>query len=612
VKLFLFFFVVNSSLWQKKHFVNKVFQKFRHTSGTPRSSFSQHLRKKLMHHFFRDDYFFVRFLCHLKSISPKENFRNVLRNELLSAYSPQTSHVPHISLLWRFFRAILLSGASAFVLILIFSPSFQQSSASNNTIITAFFGEVSLVEKNISSKLHTPKTPVSEDTEIRTGKYSGATVRFFEDSVLRMDENTKISVEVLTPNPLQGDIGSVSVSLHSGRIWVKTFSADEHFSHFLVQLPQNSVTLSSEGSLDASVINTNEEIRSWKRFVRVQDMNKEEYILLEGNMFSQNGERRSIRSLSPRDFETDWVLENKAEDEILNAFFVEEKIQQKREKNLGALQKVKKTFVSPFSNTTNEEVLELENIFFESLSLISYQTNTNIKDMLLKNFEKESKRLFKTRPEEVLAFLASAEKILSSALPDSPLFTMKETVETLQIEFAKESDRTLVVEKQRTKRLWEANQLASTGQMQLAEKIVREHSEDLHVEPEKVPEILTERQEQIIALEQIGTESQLTGIAEEAEKKLIQNVSSIVRPGFPTGTQQKPQEKAYEIIRRVKKYGSDRGRENTLRIQLEDIDNTIKNIPVLLELKKRLPETLHEKVDQKILIILSDARKKRE
>lgn len=597
--------------------VEEELKKCRQMIGAPRKEFTDSLREKIQKKFLHSEGFFEQSLLNMVDVSSAEHFRCRLKEELLEEHSRMfskrnlASHIPsHYPAFFRFLKGSVPVTFSVMVFFsaILFGVS-PQSQALQNTLVTSYFGDVYVSHQQEGQQLPA-EVYLGEGTVVKTGEYSGATIRFFEDSVLRMDSETTIVIDTLEPHPVQNDLGEVRVVLSSGKAWVKTFSLDEEYSRFHLILPGSEVVLDSGGAVDAFVSGSSKVVRSWDRIVRVRDEDGGGVVLSGGRQLVDRFNSITVSPIPEADAEHEWVLSNKAWDETISVFFVEEKIKQKRSEAVSTLEKMKKAFISPFSDSSEKELLELEIIFFDSLSDLSLHFDEYNHDSL-DDFSEKARSLFRTHPEKVEAFFASTEKTLHSVLPDSPLFVAKEQIESLQKEFAEVQQDSLLAEKQKTKRLWEVTLLVDAGQMALAEELMKTASEASHeMEAEATPEILDERQEQLAALGTMEENEALWEIASEMENEIIEETSVIVRPGFPTGQTKTTTERAYEVISKIKKYESNRGRLNVLRNELSAIDKTAENISLLIEIKDRLPDDLKGEIDEKVLNIMEEERRR--
>lgn len=559
------------------------------------------MKEGLMQKFSRSESYIEGELFFLVPEKPRQEFVTDLKASLL-AEMPQKKRT------WSSRKAKYSVGifgsimATSFVLFgtLLFGVS-PQGKASNATLISGLFGQVFVEENHVA----TPGMSLEEGALLESGPHSGVTVRFFEDSLLRMDENTKLTITKLKTHPIRNDLGEVHVQLESGRIWVRNFSPHDQHSKFIVLAQDHTVTLDIGGAADISFQKQEFMVRVWERMLRIASiLDEDERLLSEGEKFATKLTTEKHNNLTPEDSEELWVRFNKQEDTSVQSMFIENKITKDQEYTATGLEKLRSAFISPFSESKDESLQEVEELFFEALSEITKQKDPMNAHWVLFTFEEKLKGLHKNHPEEADAFLVSAEKTLSSILPSSPLFSIQQRISVLRAEY--EEQNTLVKEKQRTQRLWQASRLADAGHVALAQAIVAESTNIETYEEETLVEVLDEREKQIAALSTIPQEN----IIEEAEEILLKNTSALVRPGFPQKTEKDTEEKAHEVIRKVKQYESDIGKKNTLRAHLNKIENNIENVSLVVEIKNRLPEELQEEAQRKILDIVSEEKRK--
>lgn len=604
-----------------------MFQKIRLVLGVPNRDFIAALKKRVL------DEYTVHFdrleVClhfHAREVLPSEVFKKRLQKQLTAEFSRMPGSTGHRRTVRpqpfyasrRFWvRSFEITGSLVTVLVLIsvavLSASHPATLATEGTVLTDFQGDVQIVRNDSDETIVTPEIPITEGTVITTGISSGATIRFYEDSILRLDANTTVVIDRLAPHAVRPDLGEVALTVRQGRAWARTFSVDKTYSRFLLTLSPDMIVMIDAGSaVDVTVAGINPLVRVWERSVYVMHGGVRHFIS-EGKAFKRQGLRNfSIFDVSDAEQQEFWATTNLAHDEANTKTLLREKILRQNALAENKIALLKEKFVSPFAVGTDADIAAIEADFFETLSRM---LASDAGDRMLDGFAANVRRVAADHHAEVGAFLASAEKTLSSILPDSPLFTAKKTIEILKAELSSTPPE-VTTEQRRTERLWEAHKLVKAGNIQLAEQIIRESSnaEDvvptMNMTPETTADILEQKQGQLAALSDI----QKNGIAEDAVETLqdeaITESSRIIRPGFPDGTQQDNGRSAQNIVSRVKIYESDVGRQNTLRYHLDKIENTAENLNLLLEVKNRVPEDMAVTVNEKIMSILNEEREK--
>ncbi len=554
----------------------------------------------------------------------RDAFRKNLKNRLLHVETPPSiavhrrtrffqRFVPSKKVAFRALRGVASVTAAFAVIVsgLFFSASLP-TQASDDTFITEFYGDVQMVRDDRMQRVSGENLILSRGSVVSTKENSGATIRFFEDTVMRLDENTIMRVESLEPHEARSDLGFAAVTLVKGRAWVRTYSVNEEFSRFVVRYVNGAMILDSGGAADIEVSSATMRANVWHRtasFVRPEN----QILVSEGSQYVWRSALNSeaIGPIDDTKGQTAWVQQNLVADKEIENTFIANKIERREQELVERMGAMQSSFRLPFGDSEPQELTDLEDIFFIALQELFFSPEGE--SASLNAFVDKTREIFPEYRDEVIAFMASAQKTLANVLPDSPLYSMKEAIDTLQEEFLNEQERIVAREKRKTERLWEAKTLANTGNVALAEEIVRQAEQD--ESGEEVPEefaavVLEEKQEQIAAigrLEQEGVSSQAT---ENLETSIMNESSELLRPGFDFGSKTDHREEAFEIVSSIKIYENEVGQRNTLRIKLRQISNTAESLQLLTELKKRLPENLQGEVNDKVFSILNDERKR--
>ncbi len=112
------------------------------------------------------------------------------------------------------------------------SPTITQASV--RTLLEDVSGEVVIVRDGNSFPAHQGFL-LKEDDQIKTGEDSRAIVRFLDDSVSRLDENTAITISELSVNPRDKTETNVEVTVQQGRLWSRVISLINNWSSFQVK-----------------------------------------------------------------------------------------------------------------------------------------------------------------------------------------------------------------------------------------------------------------------------------------------------------------------------------------------------------------------------------------
>lgn len=545
---------------------------------SPKKSFSKELRRSLLVEA-QSESFFRFFLPR-----PRPEFSSSLRKKLLLS---GFSRSPRAFSSSRFSKKIfsgysrVFSGILATTLLFFWGvPLFFASPirATEGTRISDFQGSVRLLRDGGEETVVTNDIFLNAGTTLETKDNSFAEVRFFEDSILRLDSNTRIKIELLAPHYARSDLGHIQVSLESGRAWVRSFSAETDFSEFSLRIEGAAILSKNGAAIEAMTSSFESSFLVHDRSARLFSGGTE-YFLPAGQSWISLQSGSKIASFSESD---EWAEQNLRADRVIVQALLQEKMAAQKESFL-------KTLTEFFGPPT-----ETEEVFFDLVS-----QSFDEKD-ISENFERFSVRIhddFSKNPEATLAFLAAAEKNFAGVLPDSPLFVLKTKMEILSDKIGNVPDA-VAAESKKTTRLWEARDLATLGKADLAAEIVSETVSEEVFNENPSPSVLEEKTEQIAAISEIPETN-------ADEEKIIAELPHLALRGL-NKPKSDPIQSAQEIVRRVKIYESEAGQENTLRAHL----NEVSDLATLSEIRRRVPENLVSTVNERIFVILDLERKK--
>jgi len=206
----------------------------------PTPKFCEEAKGRILHQILDEanERWFIRVLKNLRSIYPSAEFLAQARVRLLARI--QSIKQP----LWGWWLFTKRAMASALVLTLAVTTTLffidRQTpvSASENSYLEVTSGEVSL--KHADQLIWDPvTTPVelSAGDLIRLGEGASATIRFFDDSELRLAENSTLLLSRLSVSPAFARQGVIEVSLNQGKAWIQTLNVDDGYADFSLFTP---------------------------------------------------------------------------------------------------------------------------------------------------------------------------------------------------------------------------------------------------------------------------------------------------------------------------------------------------------------------------------------
>lgn len=164
--------------------------------------------------------------------------------------------------------------ASALVVLTIFSltivvliPEKHAVTYAKATFLENLSGEV-FVKRNLEMVKAYPKMMLIEGDIVISEGDSSATIRFFDDSVSRITEYTRVRISKLYSDPLRPVFSQVGVFLEDGRLWTKVLKLADN-STFEVSTVNLSAGVDSKAAFDVSVDAKTTKVAVFENVVKV-------------------------------------------------------------------------------------------------------------------------------------------------------------------------------------------------------------------------------------------------------------------------------------------------------------------------------------------------------
>ncbi|MBD3360232.1 hypothetical protein GF366_00350, partial [Candidatus Peregrinibacteria bacterium] len=214
---------------------------------------------------------------------------------------------------------------SAFVLFLIFFGMFSFVNfyspgvvlAEEFTVLDTYRGDV-CVERD-GEKLEVEKgMRIYQNDKITTGEDGFASIKFFDDSVSRLDERTRVVInELLKPSDTSIE-SHVEVSLLEGEMWSRVVNLVEGESSFVVEA-NDVFTAAQRAAFNVRVFDSSIEIGVFDHMVNVSssdDNEKGEKIVSGKKAFLNNSKEVEVSEIDKDDKQIAWVRENLDNDRL--------------------------------------------------------------------------------------------------------------------------------------------------------------------------------------------------------------------------------------------------------------------------------------------------------
>lgn len=189
-------------------------------------------------------------------IKPEGSFRAFLKEKLLTIIEFESHKKFYIwprftPMRFRFLGAVL---TLAVFIIGFFNFAFTPyvASASAATTLDEVIGSVVII-RNSQAMTVKPGFVLKTDDVIKTGKDSQAVIKFLDQSVSRLSENTEVQISKLFINPLNKTETLVEIVLNRGRLWSRVINLIDDFSHFQVKAGDTLAVAKKKAAFDVEM-----------------------------------------------------------------------------------------------------------------------------------------------------------------------------------------------------------------------------------------------------------------------------------------------------------------------------------------------------------------------
>jgi hypothetical protein len=440
---------------------------------------------------------------------------------------------PKFSLLGLFNKAFsgykkALSGVTAFAMLLLVFVSYSPyqapiANADAFAFVTSVSGDAHVKRGEAILKVY-PGMEVEDGDILKTQSNAQLEVSYIDSSHSRFDVNTKAVFQL----PKAEDIEQkVQVNVFEGKVWSKVFDLNDEEVSYVFKAPDLLAEV-DKGALDLEVSD---------RAVKVGVFNEEAKIvtkkgiskLVSGEKMVVSKETVQLAKISDEEKDNKWVAANLRSDKDVYAQ-VERRILEKRLVALGEdienvekadlakqLAENKETLMLSFDDVNDKraalEVAE-KNFVKAQVKITQTDADDDQKDLARQavvDFAKEVQEFDdliaqvevkdKTYAEDLKVYLASKvesqKESLNVVLPSSPLYEVKESVNQIEQDLAKDkAEMAAVTIKQTTEKTEDIKNLVDLGETEEAQVAADKLIEDLVKAAEQLEEEKDEDEEE--------------------------------------------------------------------------------------------------------------------
>ncbi|MBP9771102.1 FecR domain-containing protein [Candidatus Gracilibacteria bacterium] len=421
--------------------------------------------------------------------------------------APQTSFFfsNYFSMMKRMVSATLILAIS-FGMLSFLSVDTYVVSAGTFTTLDSFKGDVSiqrsqsLIPANVGMAL-------MENDKLITGANGSAEIRYFDNSVSRMSNNTEVQINKLV-SPNDNSVNTyVEVSLVEGQVWSRVLNLVESDSSFVVKA-NNVSAAAKKAAFNVEINNGKVEIGVFNHAVSINAAGKTEQILSGEKLVVDEGPK-GVSQLKLAERDSGWVKENMQND---HAYLtqVEQRLIEAKRKAVGLNDAGEVSYINSLREDallflTFDDVKKKKfDLDLAERNFIAAQVKLNDPNILeadkadaqaamqkfgdkLKGFYQmvaEVEHTDKAYAEELRNYVDSKvlvqKKDLNMALPDSPNYLAKNILDDAQLVGTdNQIDKLRLKVDQAADKLAAAEDARDSGRNELANKAVDDYKKDI-------------------------------------------------------------------------------------------------------------------------------------
>ncbi len=378
--------------------------------------------------------------------------------------------------------------------------------AATFTTLDAFSGNI-LIERGGRFMSPANGMQILENDQLITGADGSAVIRYFDNSVTRLANDTEIVVNKLKRSEENSFDSYVEVTLVDGRVWSRVVNLVETKASFAVKA-MNVYASAKKAAFNVEVDSGKLEIGVFNHAVDVSSDGKVERVISGEKLVVDNGSTK-MKTSAGTDKNTDWVKENLQDDkEYLTK--VEQQLLEAKRKSVGLDNSTDVSFETSlkedaFLFLTIDDVkkkkmeLDLAERNFVAAQVKLHDPNITPQEkieaeLLISGFADHVKDFYKVVDEVAYTDKAYSEELktyveskilnqkkdLSVVLPDSPAYAAKKMLDEVEL-LSADTETELVQLKvdQAADKLAIAEDVKERGDAQLALQVVDEYKQDM-------------------------------------------------------------------------------------------------------------------------------------
>lgn len=633
----------------------------------PSPKFCEEAKGRLMHQILLDknEKWFLRLLKKIASVSPPDQFVQLARVRLASRIEALKQPVVGWLQFTKRVTASVMVMVFAVTTTLFFIDGKQEVSAAENTYLEIVSGEAMIKRADrIEWDVISIQTELSAGDLIRLADASNAIIHFFDDSEIRLADNSLLLLSRLAVSPGYARQGVIEVSLHQGKAWVQTLNVDDGYAGFTL-VTRDAIVSAINASFDVQVnLFKPTVVRSFRHGVDISALNQEtrdtfalghlnslQQIILDTSVIAQDSGSEELfqyflaTDLSEEERGREWVSNNQGADRTHLAVLRERELASLRSVT-GALPgqvlypvkraKERLGLALSFGNEsqTNTQIDIAKQRLNEAIVLIERGESQEAKlalleyQQLVRQIAEESEEE-SDREELASQVVVAHQKTLVAALPgDAQIGIVKEALDQAEELFAEDfADKAEIRLQNSLENLVQVQDLILAGDLEAAEETLVSKKvfvaslldgvsliEDEDQQKMVYNNILDTQYEQRRILAEISRDplaanSPLADILKEANKSIdsqIKRTAAVMRPLLPDVVLSQAvvlpiDQKVHEFVEKVNIYKTRRGQSNQISRLLKKLPHYAYDMEFLTKVRDRLDLQVRDIINVRIL-----------
>lgn len=440
----------------------------------------------------------------VRFLAQKVQMTNVQKAEVKERVTEGIEKVSQKRFFLSNYFSLMRKMASASLLLALGFGLFSFMTATTNvvqagtfTMLESFNGTVFVKRGNDTLRLKAGM-PLMENDELITSADGTAVIRYFDNSVSRMDNDTQLQIKRLAKPAYNSVDTHVEISLISGKIWSRVLNLVESEASFVVKAND----LSAEAKKAAFTVDFNDgkvEVGVFNHAVSIKSDGKTEQVLTGEKLVANKG-FSDIQQLDKAEKDAVWVTTNMKNDQVYLSQ-VEQRLLDAKRKVVGSTSGTLDMALFMSFDDVNKKKLELdlaERNFMAAQVRLSDKNLTDVEkaeaQAIMQVFGDKIKDFYGLVDEIALTDKIYAQELknyvdakvlvqkkdLSVAIPDTPNYDAKKILDEAQLVGANnEEDKVKLRVDQAADKLAMVEDIKAFGNTELATKVVDDYKQDM-------------------------------------------------------------------------------------------------------------------------------------